>query len=58
MWNDKFYKLSKLVYGKRSKYCLFVCGYCMMMWVLVLEVINCCGSLKIMFLKFLDGDFV
>lgn len=57
MWNDKLHKSSKLVHGKRSKYCLLARGYCMMMlWASVLEATNCRGSPKIMPPKSLDGD--
>ena len=37
MWNDKLHNSSKLVHGKRIKYCLLARGYCMMMWASVLE---------------------
>ena len=58
MWNDKLHNSSKLVHGKRIKYCLLARGYCMMMWASVLEATNCHGSPKIMPPKSLDGDSV
>ena len=56
MWNDKLHKSSKLVHSKRTKYCLLVRGYCMIIRASVREATNCHRGPKIMPPKSLDGD--